>query len=159
MDHFFFGNKMICLIQKLHKRINIVWPFIQDFVWFFVRLEAYCTTWAINSSENNFRSDQIRQKFFSILKGNVKDMTLFYQYGGDEKTVEMRIDRNRKRWTTQQKKYVAESEIRLVRRLAAHPFHDKSAASCQQLHVSCLSRLFIHMLHANCFYNLQQVCK
>ena len=85
MDHFFFGNKMICLIQKLHKRINIVRPLIQDFVWFFVRLEAYCATWAVNSSENNFRSDQVRQEFFSILKGNVKDVTLFYQYGGDEK--------------------------------------------------------------------------
>ena len=85
MDHFFFGNKMICLIQKLHKRINIVRPLIQDFVWFFVRLEAYCTTWAVNSSENNFRSDQVRQEFFSILKGNVKDMMLFYQHGGDKK--------------------------------------------------------------------------
>ena len=40
-------------------------------------------------------------------------MTLFYQYGGDEKTVEMRIDRNRKRRTIQQKKYEAESQIRL----------------------------------------------
>jgi hypothetical protein len=59
---------MIGFIQKLHKRINIMRPFIQNFVRLFVWLETYGATWTIYFSEDDFRSDQIGQELFSVLE-------------------------------------------------------------------------------------------
>ena len=65
--HFFFGDQMCRSVEQPHECVDVVRPFIEDSIRFFVLAEVYYATRPINPGKHSLGHDEIWQELLTLL--------------------------------------------------------------------------------------------